>query len=88
MPRGAADEVLEVVVIDTKVDDDVPDVVEELVDPVGFGPTLYNSSWLPAPQYCRGLPGHVKPQPPVGTITDPTPRVFPQKHSPPYSTPK
>jgi len=44
VPRGAADEVLEVVVIDTKVDDDVPDVVEELVDPVGFGPTLYNSS--------------------------------------------
>jgi len=94
VPRGAVDEVDEVdervelaVMVDETDDDDV-DETDDDDDPVGAGPTLYISSLFPAPQYSKALPGQVKLQSAVIAKTDPTPRALPQKHSPPYSTPK
>jgi hypothetical protein len=51
------------------------------------GASWYTLSLLPAPQYSLLLPPHSMLQSAAGAGTDPTPKVLPQKHSLPYSTP-
>jgi hypothetical protein len=78
------------VTVEAEVDVNKEPVVEGVADELELwiGPEAYMLSRLGPPQYSVWLLLHVMLQSDAVALTEPAPRLLPQKHCPPYSTPE